>query len=75
MSIGGIGVYDHQPQVSQDTFVVVGEPDVIRSQEIATNGVTSDITYETGKDCHRVRAFLIELFILFIPFGRLENYI
>ncbi|KAL3984996.1 BED zinc finger family protein [Acanthocheilonema viteae] len=53
MSIGGIGVYDQQPQVSQDTFVVVGEPDVIRSQEITTNGVTNDVTYETGKDCHR----------------------
>uniref|UniRef100_A0A0R3RHC1 BED-type domain-containing protein n=1 Tax=Elaeophora elaphi TaxID=1147741 RepID=A0A0R3RHC1_9BILA len=53
MSIGGIGVYDQQPQVSQDTFVVVGEPDVIRSQEITTNGVTNDVTYETGKDCHQ----------------------
>uniref|UniRef100_A0A1I8ENX0 BED-type domain-containing protein n=1 Tax=Wuchereria bancrofti TaxID=6293 RepID=A0A1I8ENX0_WUCBA len=53
MSVGGIGVYDQQPQVSQDTFVVVGEPDVIRSQEITTNGVANDVTYETGKDCHR----------------------
>lgn len=60
MSVGGIGVYDQQPQVSQDTFVVVGEPDVIRSQEITTNGVTNDVTYETGKDCHRVRLFSIE---------------
>ncbi|CAG9536893.1 unnamed protein product [Cercopithifilaria johnstoni] len=53
MSIGGIGVYDQQPQVSQDTFVVVGEPDVIRSEEITTNGVTNDVTYDTGKDCYR----------------------
>ncbi|EFO22291.1 hypothetical protein LOAG_06196 [Loa loa] len=53
MSVGDIGVYDQQPQVSQDTFVVVGEPDVIRSQEITRSGVTNDVTYETGKDCHR----------------------
>uniref|UniRef100_A0A915Q0A9 BED-type domain-containing protein n=1 Tax=Setaria digitata TaxID=48799 RepID=A0A915Q0A9_9BILA len=53
MSVGGIGVYDQQPQVSQDTFVVVGESDVIRSQEISTNTVTNDISYETGKECHR----------------------
>lgn len=62
MSIGGIGVYDQQPQVSQDAFVVVGGQDVIRSQEITTNGVANDVTYETRKDCHGVRGFLIDAF-------------
>uniref|UniRef100_A0A8R1XW08 BED-type domain-containing protein n=1 Tax=Onchocerca volvulus TaxID=6282 RepID=A0A8R1XW08_ONCVO len=53
MSVGSIGAYNQQPQMSQDTFVVVGKPDVIRSQEISTNGVANDVTYETGKNCHR----------------------
>lgn len=50
MSVGDIGVYDQQPQVSQDTFVMVGEADIIRSQEITTN----DVTYKIGKNSHQV---------------------